>query len=991
MSNSRNLSRTIRLDGTTTLYQGADAKLATTSTGVTITGDTSATNSTLTGYLRGPASFVIDPAAHGDDTGTVVIAGNLQVDGLTTTINSTTLTVDDLNIVLASGAPNAAAADGAGITIDGAAATLLYDADDDGMVFNKNVGIGTQSGMGPDTPITIVNYGTTTTIIPQIKLAVNSSVNDSTAGSSIDFVASGDMTAVGSRIIGTRAAAGANMDLRFHTGRDAFRMIIDETGQVGIGTDDPGFKLDVVTASGDGIRATSASQTIIRLDTTNTNAAARNWQMAVSSVAHGDFNLTTSTTLGGDPANATSRLYINASGNVGIGTDDPGCALDITRTSGWAEVHLDGASGGDLILKDDGVNYGEIYAGSGHGMVLKSYASQHMSFLTNADATAKMTIQSGGNVGIGTNNPAAWLQVLKDNNNSGNQFSVADTEGVVGAIRTYSISDPSSLILNHYYAVEGGGANEYMRYADFVANVGNGAGTTMRFITKNAANTYSTGLKIDNNGKVYVNSGYNQGNFGMYIQGKGAGVADARALHVRGFGGQTTIGGTAPTLVLQNADGTTNNITKLSFETASNGEAVSINCINTSHGEFYGDMAFNTRGSMGYSEKLRIMANGNVGIGTTAPGEKLEVVGNTNVRGELSVTSGTFGSQLYTQANAASNPNGNEANATTGWAGGYGAASISSVGTENGVAPTNGSYQLKYTGTYNGERMDYGFSVVAGKRYEITLNADWYQGSLYTLVYVATSTSGDNIGSAISSIDALNGTSYAEKKLTFASTVSGTVYLSLRMASTSSPQNITYIDNISIREIVGKNIHAKDQFLSGALSVASTIVAPNQIGFKARGNTSQWVGLGNASAAAWNTIASGISAGNGDKVGVNLTTTSKSHFNCWNTGNDFSVDTGKFTTSVAGKYLVTGSIYGQFTASAGASDVCFLLPYINGQQINEMYAGAPTLPAGSTFTVNFSHTIHLEVGDYVTWALYGSNNQTQVYGDHISIGAELLH
>ena len=263
MSNSRNLSRTIRLDGTTTLYQGADAKLATTSTGITITGDTSATNSTLTGYLRGPASFVIDPAAHGDDTGTVVIAGNLQVDGLTTTINSTTLTVDDLNIVLASGAPNAAAADGAGITIDGAAATLLYDADDDGMVFNKNVGIGTQSGMGPDTPITIVNYGATTTIIPQIKLAVNSSVNDSTAGSSIDFVASGDMTAVGSRIVGTRAAAGANMDLRFHTGRDAFRMIIDETGQVGIGTDNPVSKLSVKSSVSGGIDLSSSHATLL--------------------------------------------------------------------------------------------------------------------------------------------------------------------------------------------------------------------------------------------------------------------------------------------------------------------------------------------------------------------------------------------------------------------------------------------------------------------------------------------------------------------------------------------------------------------------------------------------------------------------------------------------------------------------------------------------------------------------------------------------------
>lgn len=87
----------------------------------------SATNLTLSGYLRGPASFTIDPAAHGDNTGTVVIAGNLQVDGTTTTINSTTMTVDDLNVVVASGAADATAADGAGLTIDGASISLSYD------------------------------------------------------------------------------------------------------------------------------------------------------------------------------------------------------------------------------------------------------------------------------------------------------------------------------------------------------------------------------------------------------------------------------------------------------------------------------------------------------------------------------------------------------------------------------------------------------------------------------------------------------------------------------------------------------------------------------------------------------------------------------------------------------------------------------------------------------------------------------------------------
>ncbi len=99
--------------------------------------DLSVGNIITTGYLRGPAVFTIDPAAHGDDTGTLVIAGNLQVDGVTTTINSTTLNVDDLNLTLASGAATPAAANGAGITVDGAAATITYDSASDRWVMNK--------------------------------------------------------------------------------------------------------------------------------------------------------------------------------------------------------------------------------------------------------------------------------------------------------------------------------------------------------------------------------------------------------------------------------------------------------------------------------------------------------------------------------------------------------------------------------------------------------------------------------------------------------------------------------------------------------------------------------------------------------------------------------------------------------------------------------------------------------------------------------------
>ena len=46
------------------------------------------------------STIVIDPAGIGDDTGSVQIKGNLQVDGTTITVNSTTMTVDDPIITL---------------------------------------------------------------------------------------------------------------------------------------------------------------------------------------------------------------------------------------------------------------------------------------------------------------------------------------------------------------------------------------------------------------------------------------------------------------------------------------------------------------------------------------------------------------------------------------------------------------------------------------------------------------------------------------------------------------------------------------------------------------------------------------------------------------------------------------------------------------------------------------------------------------------------
>ena len=68
--------------------------------------------------ISGPATMTLDPSGVGDNTGKVVIAGDFQVDGTTTTVNSTTVSIDDKNFLIATGSADDSVADGAGITVD---------------------------------------------------------------------------------------------------------------------------------------------------------------------------------------------------------------------------------------------------------------------------------------------------------------------------------------------------------------------------------------------------------------------------------------------------------------------------------------------------------------------------------------------------------------------------------------------------------------------------------------------------------------------------------------------------------------------------------------------------------------------------------------------------------------------------------------------------------------------------------------------------------
>ena len=118
-------------------------------------------------------------------------------------------------------------------------------------------------------------------------------------------------------------------------------------------------------------------------------------------VGYDDSDDVVSLTYGG--LSGTTGIKINSSGNVGIGTTSPQRKLTIYESSGNAVLQLAnntsgvGASDGFLVYTD-GVNVG-----------LENKENGYLSLATNA--SEKMRITSGGNVGIGTITPDSKLDV----------------------------------------------------------------------------------------------------------------------------------------------------------------------------------------------------------------------------------------------------------------------------------------------------------------------------------------------------------------------------------------------------------------------------------------------------------------------------------------------------------------------------------------------------------------------------------------------------
>ena len=305
------------------------------------------TGSITTPEIRSGATLTIDPATVGDNTGVVLLKGNLQVDGLTTTINSETLTVDDKNIVLASGASDSANADGAGITIDGASATMLYTHSTTSFDFNKPVNVTGDVRIKGDAG-TLNFYRTTS---PADIASIEYNHSDST----LKFWAKNKAINFSS----------ADAD------QDAPHLYIEgTTGKVGIGAT-PSEMLDIVS---------SATTCYIQL-TNDDNA--NNW-IGLNGSTMRFFN------------NNINTMTFDNTGNVGIKTADPVGDLHISE-SGASEVRFQLTNSNTGHAGSDG--FAIVLDAAASNQYFWNYEARNMIFGTGG--STRMTIDDSGNVGIG--------------------------------------------------------------------------------------------------------------------------------------------------------------------------------------------------------------------------------------------------------------------------------------------------------------------------------------------------------------------------------------------------------------------------------------------------------------------------------------------------------------------------------------------------------------------------------------------------------------
>jgi hypothetical protein len=436
-------------------------------------------------------------------------------------------------------------------------------------------------------------------------------------------------------------------------------MVIKSTGNVGIGTTSPSYKLDV-----SGTFGADTFASIQGVDTGNPTASADELRVSgygimgnrsslyftnASAVGNIQFGI------GGTHASLT-KMYISSTGNVGIGTTGPDSTLHIS-TAGTGSGTLNSANLRGLHIEDSQTAVGNYSVtgitftpASNHNSWIAGYSESSLSshLIFGTDDAEKMRITTSGNVGIGTTSPGAKLDILSAVGGVGQTVSMLDLRhnSLYGLrIENYWTSDIDQRFIQKINGVD---------YNVMTFQAGNvGIGTTApgaRFAVTSPTTNIVFSEWLSSTGKhmfEIVESSAGE----SIIRQRNVSDAVTNQLNTNGVsyfnGGNVGIGTTGPSQKLE-VSGISRFNSGASFSAINTGFA-------SSHGYSTGDWGVRlgatggqgviqvAQGTTAYDLAVQPYG-GNVGIGTATPGYKLDVNGT-----------GRFTSNLYVDGTIVSN------------------------------------------------------------------------------------------------------------------------------------------------------------------------------------------------------------------------------------------------------------------------------------------------------------------------------------------------
>ena len=297
--------------------------------------------------------------------------------------------------------------------------------------------------------------------------------------------------------------------------------------------------------------------------------------------------------------------------NVGIGTLSPGYRLDVQ------------GSAGNIARITDGTNHFLFYAGSG----LNEIATTGPLLLT-VSGSERMRITSAGNVGIGTTNPTQKLSVsgnlsLTDSNNTILFLTNIATNGQNWNFQSYldgNLYIGISGVANYLNIIAGTGAATFSSSVTASSIIKLGGTSTQYLMADGSVSTLTnpvTGTGTTNYLPKWT-SGSAIGNSIIFNDATGVGIGTINPSYTfHTVSANTTIGAFRNSGAANGQLLVGNTVGDLALRILASGDSL----IFSDTSKY---LAFGTNGG---TERARISSTGNLGIGTTAPSEKLEVKG----------------------------------------------------------------------------------------------------------------------------------------------------------------------------------------------------------------------------------------------------------------------------------------------------------------------------------------------------------------------------